>query len=267
MSGLGDRALDYSDFNEEPPSGGWKTKLKWGLILAGGPLLLLIGVGGFAAYVGTPEEQFDRLVERDAAVKPMLLSMRKHFPDEYASFRRTMLPQVERGANEEQMALASAQFMSGFNERHRWEVGRAPDVELKAFMAAQLTAFEKLSAQSEQACGAFANGRTLPLGTVNKTNTEALSTMSVRYIEAAAAGRDNASGRSRPNEADRIKLGQKLLAGGLRPDVRRLMERNAPPFSFNDGQMCHASLSVLRALTKLPPDVALRLLSEIVQTA
>ena len=154
--------MDYSDYDEEPPSGGWKTKLKWGLILAGGPLLLLAGVGSFAAYVGTPEEQFDKMVDADASVRPLMGAIRKHFPDEYAAFRRTMLPQVERGATQEQLGSISAQFMRGFNERHRWEVARAPDAELKTFMAAQLATFEKLSAQSEQACGALAHGRSLP---------------------------------------------------------------------------------------------------------
>lgn len=260
--------MDYSDYDEEPAaSGGWKTKLKWGLVLLGGPLLLLAGVGGFAAWVGTPEEQFDKLVDADPSVKPIMAAMRKHFPDEYGSFRRSMLPLVERGAQNEQLAAMSSQFMREFNQRHRWEVGRAPDAQLKAFMAAQLATFEKLSAESEQACGAMAHGRGLLTASISKPSSALLMTLSVRYIEAAAAGRDNDSGRSGPSQADQLKLGQKLLAGGLRPDVRSLMERNAPPYSFSDGQMCHASLSVLRALTKLPSDVALRLEAEIVQTS
>jgi hypothetical protein len=91
--------------------------------------------------------------------------------------------------------------------------------------------------------------------------------MSVRFVEAAAAGRDNDSGRSGPSQADRLKLGQKLLAAGLRPDVRRLMEQNASPMVYNDDQMCYLSLNILRALTKLPSDVALRIEAEIVQTS
>ena len=259
--------MDYPDYDEEPASAGWKAWLKWGLILAGGPLLLLLAVGGFAAWVGTPEEQFDKMIDRDPAAKPVMAAMRKHFPDEYGSFRRSLLPQIERGAKEPEISLISTQFMQEFNERHRWEVARAPAPALKTFMAAQLAAFEKMSAQSPTACGAMAFGRGLPPGALNKANTDVVATMSVRYIEAAAAGRDEDSGRLGPSQADRQQLGQKLLAAGLRSDVRRLMERNAPPVTYSDEQMCYLSLSILRALTKLPPDVALRIEAEIVQTS
>ncbi len=259
--------MDYSDYDEEPASGGWKTWLKWGLILGGGPLLLLMAVGGFAAWVGTPEQQFDQMIDRDPATRPVMAAMRKHFPDEYAAFRRTMLPHVERGAPQEQIAAFSSDFMQAFTSRHRWEVARAPDAPLTAFMAAQLATFEKLSAQSQQACGALAFGRGLLPGAANKDNAALLGTLSVRFIEAAAAGRDDASGRSAASTADRQQLGQKLLAAGLRGDVRRLMERDAPPVAYTEDQMCYLSLSILRALTKLPPPVALRVHAEIVQSS
>lgn len=259
--------MDYSEGASDPVSGGWKAKLKWALVLIGGPLLLLIGVGGFAAWVGSPEEQFDRMIDSDASGKPMFVALRKHFPDEYGSFRRTLLPHVERGAKPQELTLITGEFMRGFNARHRWEVARAPAAELKAFMASQLSAFEKVSTQSPQACGDLAFGRNLPTGAVNKDNSGLISTMAVRFIEAAAAGRDNDSGRSGPSQADRQQLGKQLLAAGLRPDVRKLMERNAPPFTYTDDQMCYLSLNILRALTKLPSEVALRIEAEIVQTS
>ena len=134
--------MDYSN-DTDATGGGWQAKLKWSLILIGGPVLLVIGVGGFAAWVGTPEEQFDRMVDSDPTGKPMFVALRKHFPDEYGSFRRTMLPHVERGAKPQELTLISGEFMRGFNERHRWEVARAPAAELRAFMASQLAAFEK----------------------------------------------------------------------------------------------------------------------------
>ncbi len=255
------------NYNHDEPQRSWRKLLVWGLVLLGGPLLLLIGVGAYAAYVGSPEEQFDRIIARNASDKPIFDAMKKHYPDEYAAFRRNLTPLIERAAPPEATRLAVSQFLRGFNDRHRWEVGRAPDAQLKAYMVAQLAAYEKISARSPQACGAIAHGRLLPPGPGSEADSAVLAPVGVRYIEAAAAGRDNAANRPPPSSSDRNMVGEKLLALGLRSDVRALMARSAPTYSFSDDQMCHATLMVMRSLAKLPEDVALRVQAEIVQTS
>ena len=266
MVSLGKSGARMNDY-DDPPQGVWKKRLIWAAVLVGGPLLLLIGVGAFASFVGTPEQQFDRMAENEPEVKQLLGAMRQHFPDEYQAFRKTLIPHIERGAEPLAIRTASAAFMREFNTRHRYEVARAPDKELKAFFEAQLKMFEQVGKQSEALCGSIAQGRTMPPGLHDKANAPLLGALSARFIEAAAAGRDNPSGRGGPTNADRMKLGVQLQTIGLRPDVRKLMEANRPPQLYDDGQMCNATLSVLRALARLPLDAALRIEGEVVQTS
>jgi hypothetical protein len=255
------------DYETGAQSDGWKKIALWGLVLIGGPLLILGALGAFIAMTGTPEQQFDRMAENDPTVKPMLQAMKTLYPEEYTAFRAALVPLLDRKPDAMAIRSESARFMRGFNERHRAEVSEAPERELRAFFDAQLRLFEAASKQSASTCGAIAQGRVTPPGPNDKDLAPLLGLLSQRYIEAAGAGHDKPTKRRVPGLAEQQQLGLALQRTGLRPAVRARMQANTPPALYSDEDMCNATLSVLQAIHTLPVETGLRIAAEIVRTS
>lgn len=242
----------------------YRTANLW-KILVGVAVALLVGLSlkfGPELYRSmslSPEQQFDRALERIDVGRATAAELRKSFPEDYARLRTQAVAQVKDGASNEALRTSTFAFMRAFTVNNLSLLARAPHEPLAEFREAQLRTVRIAKSDSPTLCAHVAGNGLEPSDRPGLPLQRSLDEATAAQLRAMAAGARTPVERPKalsPTDSAAWMKAAKTL--GLGDDDARLLangglERASAP------DQCRIGSTLAEAVATLPAEQADRI--------
>jgi hypothetical protein len=261
---LGGKPMAYSDGYQERQAGmsaGAKIVIAL-VLLIGLPIIAAMGYGIYSAFMISPETRFERAIAKSPEARGFAKALKVKFHGEYAEMHDAAIREIVQGGNESDAQRVVLNNLRWFGSEYRDEVARASDQHLSALMAVQVDA-SKVASRHVAICRAGLLNRQEQLPKLNEREEQALEVSTVKFVEAAASGRDRPVKRAAYAYADQQALVAKMKAKGYTLADLELLGQP----STDQGVLlrkCRINGAMIEALVALPREQGLRIYAHLI---
>lgn len=257
--------MAYSDGYQERQAGmstGAKIAIAL-MLLIGLPIVAAMGYGIYSTFMISPDKRLERAIAGSPEAKGFVAAVKTRFQGEYSDMHEVAIRTIVEGGSDEAAQRVVLSHLRLFTQNHTSEVAAAPDSQLAAFLGAQV-ASAKVTTRHMEICRAgqtFVPERLPPL---NDREEQVLEQVTVRFVEAAAAGRDHPVKRQEYAYSD-----QQALVGKMKDKGVSLAELNGLGGRANgDAAMkrkCVIAATMLGVLNDMPREQGLRIYAHLLR--
>ncbi|MFV0624299.1 hypothetical protein ACBY01_09860 [Sphingomonas sp. ac-8] len=236
----------------------WKILVGVGVALLVG-LSLKFGPELYRSMSLSPEQQFDRVLERIDVGRATAAELRKSFPEDYARLRTEAVAQVKDGASNEALRTSTFAFMRRFTMDNLSLLARAPHDSLAEFRNAQLRTVRIARSDSPTLCAHVAGNGLTPADRPGLALQRALDEATAAQLRAMAAGaRAPVQRPSTLSPTDSAAWMKASKARGLNPEDFDLLANGGLERASADEQ-CRIGSALAEAVATLPAEQADRI--------
>lgn len=256
--------MAYSDGYQERQAGistGAKIAIAL-VLLIGLPIIAAMGYGIYSTFMISPEKRFERAIAGSPEAKGFANALKVSFQGEYAEMHEAAIREIVQGGNESDAQRVVLNNLRWFGGEYRDEVAQASDQHLSAFLASQVSS-SKVTIRHIEICRAGQLNRQEQLPKLNEREAQALEATSVKFVEAAASGRDRPVRRAAYSYADQQALVAKMKSKGYALADLEMLDKP----STDQGIMqrkCKVHSAMLEALAALPREQGLRIFAHLI---
>ncbi|MFM5924199.1 MAG: hypothetical protein ACKOPG_08455 [Novosphingobium sp.] len=210
-------------------SGGARMAIGCAIVL-GVPILLLAGYGIYVAFIQTPAQRMEALLERSPQIARVVAPVKRAYPAEFDRLVERIDGSRAMNKDEDIVLPIVADFMAKLWGRHRQQMTQAPDAQVLAVIRAQARMAE-IGTKNAKVCHLLF--KDVPIKDWDflkeKPTRDAVYAMAQSIADAAAAGREHPVDRILPSEADKLAMGRGLGGRGLTDArIQQLKQPNLP---------------------------------------
>ncbi|MEO8812481.1 MAG: hypothetical protein ABI376_06180 [Caulobacteraceae bacterium] len=228
----------------------------------GGTLIFaaIAALGAAGVRAQGPAPLSDRALESladDPATGSLLAELRGDFPDDWRTFKGTIVAMAKAGAPAERIEARTHDLIGQIAVAHRADVAAAPPAALVPLARAKAAVIRALSEENVRDCAAYGLNR-LPRSARPSPATSNLMTLeTIAYLKAARAGMDHPTAPEEVTDEDVGRLTDGMKALKVKPTlVRSLISGGIAGASA--ANQCAAGVGMFQAIADMNVHAAAR---------